>query len=153
MQRLWSTFGKCFIFYYSNLLSQRFQLQMILPAGKDEIILCQLFSKYDVVKSELTLFETSTERFTLESFFEAINRREDTFYVVSFSGDHLLLPATSRNESARPRMSLFLPSINVPVNGEIICDVCFLLDKFNFSDCRGAMSSRPCSNNFWCLML
>jgi hypothetical protein len=66
---------------------------------------------------ELTLYDTATPRFTFESFFEAIHRREDTFYVVSFSGDHLLLPAASRNQSARPRMSLILPSILLPVNG------------------------------------
>ena len=80
-----------------------------------------LSSKYGVTKRTreggLTLYNSDKPRFTLDSFFEAIHRREDTFYVVSFSGDHLLLPAASRNQSARPRMSLILPSVLLPVNG------------------------------------
>ena len=57
-------------------------------------------------------------RNTYDSFFDAIDRREDTFYVVSFSGDHLLLPASfaGRNKSSRPKMSLLLPSITVNMN-------------------------------------
>lgn len=46
----------------------------------------------------------------------AIRRRDDTFYVVSFSGDHLLLPAIAHNNTLRPKMSLVLPSL--PVNGK-----------------------------------
>ncbi|XP_045134373.1 cyclic AMP-dependent transcription factor ATF-6 alpha-like isoform X2 [Portunus trituberculatus] len=46
----------------------------------------------------------------LSSFLEAIQRRDDTYYVVSFSPDHLLVPATARNDSARPRMSLLMPT-------------------------------------------
>ncbi|XP_064117139.1 cyclic AMP-dependent transcription factor ATF-6 alpha-like isoform X2 [Macrobrachium nipponense] len=47
----------------------------------------------------------------LSSFLEAIQRRDDTYYVVSFSPDHLLVPATARNDSARPRMSLLMPTL------------------------------------------
>jgi len=68
----------------------------------------------DMSRTGMTLYDEETPRFTYASFFEAIHRREDTFYVVSFSGDHLLLPASARNESSRPRMSLLLPS--VPLN-------------------------------------
>ena len=67
-------------------------------------------------RTGITLYDQETPRFSYESLFEAIQRREDTFYVVSFSGDHLLLPASARNESSRPRMSLLLPS--VPLNGK-----------------------------------
>ena len=55
----------------------------------------------------------------VHSFLEAIQRRDDTYYVVSFSPDHLLVPATSHNATARPRMSLLLPtpkSLNGSVN-------------------------------------
>ncbi|XP_037080157.1 cyclic AMP-dependent transcription factor ATF-6 beta-like [Pollicipes pollicipes] len=47
-------------------------------------------------------------------FMDAIERRADTFYVVSFDGDHLMLPALSHNQTQRPRMSLLLPSL--PLN-------------------------------------
>merc|ERR1712025_306898 len=67
-------------------------------------------------KNSITLYNEEIPRFTYESFFEAIHRRDDTFYVVSFSGDHLLLPASARNGSSRPRMSLLLPSLTVPLN-------------------------------------
>lgn len=48
---------------------------------------------------------------TFASFFQAIERREDTFYVVSFSGDHLLVPATNHSKTSRPLMSLLLPAV------------------------------------------
>ncbi|XP_068780031.1 cyclic AMP-dependent transcription factor ATF-6 beta isoform X2 [Struthio camelus] len=43
-------------------------------------------------------------------FLDAIDRREDTFYVVSFRRDHLLLPAISHNKTSRPKMSLVMPA-------------------------------------------
>jgi hypothetical protein len=86
-----------------------------------KVFLKLFFSKYGETKRApedgLTIYDSDKPRFTFESFFDAIHRREDTFYVVSFSGDHLLLPAAARNQSARPRMSLILPSILLPVNG------------------------------------
>lgn len=47
------------------------------------------------------------------SLFEALGRREDTFYVVWFSGEHLLLPASQKNDTARPKMSLVLPAVSI----------------------------------------
>ncbi|XP_036410550.1 cyclic AMP-dependent transcription factor ATF-6 alpha-like [Megalops cyprinoides] len=44
-------------------------------------------------------------------FFEEIQRRGDTFYVVSFRRDHLLLPATNHSKGSRPKMSLVLPAV------------------------------------------
>ncbi|KAM5293776.1 cyclic AMP-dependent transcription factor ATF-6 alpha [Glossophaga mutica] len=51
-----------------------------------------------------------------QDFFDAIRRRGDTFYVVSFRRDHLLLPATTHNKTARPKMSIVLPAVNVSEN-------------------------------------
>ncbi|EAL38945.3 AGAP008832-PA, partial [Anopheles gambiae str. PEST] len=47
-------------------------------------------------------------------FFEEIGRRDDTFYLVSFSEEHLLLPALAYNKTSRPRMSLMLPTVTTP---------------------------------------
>ncbi|XP_041646887.1 cyclic AMP-dependent transcription factor ATF-6 alpha [Cheilinus undulatus] len=57
---------------------------------------------------------------TYSDFFDEINRRADTFYVVSFRRDHLLLPATSHNKGSRPKMSVVLPAMNI--NESIIRD-------------------------------
>uniref|UniRef100_A0AAY4CMS2 BZIP domain-containing protein n=1 Tax=Denticeps clupeoides TaxID=299321 RepID=A0AAY4CMS2_9TELE len=50
---------------------------------------------------------------TYSSFFDELNRRGDTFYVVSFRRDHLLLPATSHVKGRRPKMSLVLPALKI----------------------------------------
>ncbi|XP_073333030.1 cyclic AMP-dependent transcription factor ATF-6 alpha [Pagrus major] len=50
---------------------------------------------------------------TYSDFFDEIHRRGDTFYVVSFRRDHLLLPATSHNKGSRPKMSVLLPAMNI----------------------------------------
>ncbi|XP_053287311.1 cyclic AMP-dependent transcription factor ATF-6 alpha [Pleuronectes platessa] len=57
---------------------------------------------------------------TYSDFFDEINRRGDTFYVVSFRRDHLLLPATNHNKGRRPKMSLVLPAMNI--NDSVIGD-------------------------------
>ena len=65
---------------------------------------------------ENTSVMTTLPRIT--SFLEAIQRRDDTYYVVSFSPDHLLVPAIARNDSVRPRMSLLMPTPR-PMNGSL----------------------------------
>ncbi|KAI3368817.1 hypothetical protein L3Q82_025805, partial [Scortum barcoo] len=57
---------------------------------------------------------------TYSDFFDEINRRGDTFYVVSFRRDHLLLPATNHNKGSRPKMSVVLPAMNI--NDSVIRD-------------------------------
>uniref|UniRef100_A0A8K9UP64 Activating transcription factor 6 n=1 Tax=Oncorhynchus mykiss TaxID=8022 RepID=A0A8K9UP64_ONCMY len=57
---------------------------------------------------------------TYNDFFDEIHRRGDTFYVVSFRRDHLLLPATSHNKGSRPKMSVVLPAMNI--NDRVIKD-------------------------------
>ncbi|NWU25796.1 ATF6A factor, partial [Dyaphorophyia castanea] len=64
--------------------------------------------------SELQVYYASPRSY--QDFFEAIHRREDTFYVVSFRRDHLLLPATTHNKTRRPKMSIVLPAVNINEN-------------------------------------
>ncbi|XP_043941113.1 cyclic AMP-dependent transcription factor ATF-6 alpha-like [Protopterus annectens] len=64
-----------------------------------------------VAGSELQVYYAPHRNY--QDFFEAIHRRGDTFYVVSFRRDHLLLPATAHNKTRRPKMSLLLPAMNV----------------------------------------
>ncbi|XP_041133623.1 cyclic AMP-dependent transcription factor ATF-6 alpha-like isoform X1 [Polyodon spathula] len=58
--------------------------------------------------SELQVYYAAHRSY--QDFFDEIRRRGDTFYVVSFRRDHLLLPATSHNKGRRPKMSLVLPA-------------------------------------------
>lgn len=64
----------------------------------------------EATNNDLQVFAPTLEQLYSE-FFEAINRRDDTFYVVSFNPDHLLLPALHHNNTRRPKMSLLLPSM------------------------------------------
>lgn len=59
--------------------------------------------------NELQIYRSPQKSF--DDFLEAIHRREDTFYFVSFSGDHLLLPAIAHNKTVRPKMSLVMPAM------------------------------------------
>lgn len=45
-------------------------------------------------------------------FFDRINLRDDTFYVISLRGDHMLIPAMNHNKTSRPKMSLLMPAPN-----------------------------------------
>lgn len=56
------------------------------------------------------------------TFFEEIHRQDDTFYVVSFRADHLLLPALAHNKTFRPKMSLILPAWNLNNNNNASSD-------------------------------
>ncbi|XP_072889940.1 cyclic AMP-dependent transcription factor ATF-6 beta isoform X2 [Hemitrygon akajei] len=65
-----------------------------------------------LTSSQLQVYQSPEQSYY--DFMDAIDRREDTFYVVSFRRDHLLLPAISHNKTNRPKMSLVMPAM--PVN-------------------------------------
>ncbi|XP_067661796.1 cyclic AMP-dependent transcription factor ATF-6 beta-like [Haliotis asinina] len=48
-----------------------------------------------------------------KEFLDAIHRRNDTFYVLSFNTDYLLVPASEHNKTMRPRMSLVMPVVTL----------------------------------------
>lgn len=75
------------------------------------------------MNNQLQIFSPTEEQLFAE-FFEAINRKDDTFYLVSLSADHLLLPALHHNKTSRPKMSLLLPSMLS--NGKIWNFICIL---------------------------
>ncbi|XP_059495360.1 cyclic AMP-dependent transcription factor ATF-6 beta isoform X2 [Stegostoma tigrinum] len=64
-----------------------------------------------LTSSQLQVYQSPEQSYY--DFMDAIDRREDTFYVVSFRRDHLLLPAISHNKTNRPRMSLVMPAMAV----------------------------------------
>ncbi|XP_056639585.1 cyclic AMP-dependent transcription factor ATF-6 alpha [Diorhabda sublineata] len=65
---------------------------------------------YETSKNEIQVFSVTPDQMYSE-FFEAINRQEDTFYVVSFTDQHMMLPALYHNKTRRPKMSLIMPSM------------------------------------------
>ncbi|XP_064543185.1 uncharacterized protein Atf6 [Drosophila montana] len=52
--------------------------------------------------------------------FKGIKRQDDTFYVLSFNTDHILLSPSTFNKSSRPKMSLLLPTAEPSQNGDIM---------------------------------
>uniref|UniRef100_A0A803KG13 Activating transcription factor 6 n=1 Tax=Xenopus tropicalis TaxID=8364 RepID=A0A803KG13_XENTR len=80
-------------------------------SGNSELVTMQYTDTSIRNSNELQVYYYSPRSY--QDFLEAIRRREDTFYVVSFRRDHLLLPATHRNKTTRPKMSIILPSTNV----------------------------------------
>lgn len=53
----------------------------------------------------------------------SLPRRDDTFYVFSFSSDHLLVPALAHDITLRPKMSFLIPTVpfneSVAANGSV----------------------------------
>ncbi|XP_054443818.1 cyclic AMP-dependent transcription factor ATF-6 alpha isoform X2 [Pteronotus mesoamericanus] len=92
-------------------------LQGALQQGSPSQLLAVQYTETTSIRnagSELQVYYASPG--SHQDFFDAIRRRGDTFYVVSFRRDHLLLPATTHNKTTRPKMSIVLPAINVSEN-------------------------------------
>lgn len=70
--------------------------------------------KSQSASNEVEVYGVRPPLYDYTAFLDSFQRRDDTFYVVSFSGDHILLPAQAHNTSSRPKMSLVLPA--VPIN-------------------------------------
>ncbi|XP_059614363.1 cyclic AMP-dependent transcription factor ATF-6 alpha [Phlebotomus argentipes] len=63
--------------------------------------------------NQVQVFKPKEQSVKYAELFEEIRRRDDTFYVVSFHADHLMLPALAHNKTRRPRMSLLLPAVGI----------------------------------------
>ncbi|XP_076436924.1 uncharacterized protein LOC143276303 [Babylonia areolata] len=64
-------------------------------------------------KFQMQVFRHNDPR---QRLLNAIPRRNDTFYVLSFNTDYFLVPATAHNKTARPRMSLVMPVVSETLN-------------------------------------
>lgn len=80
-------------------------------------------------ENPIQVFNADYDTIKYSEFFEEIRRRSDTFYVVSFSGDHLLLPALAHNKTFRPKMSLMLPALGL--NGKNFLLLTYIIRKSN----------------------
>ncbi|XP_053464136.1 cyclic AMP-dependent transcription factor ATF-6 alpha isoform X1 [Nycticebus coucang] len=92
-------------------------LQGALEQGSNSQLMAVQYTETSSIRNsgnELQVYYASPRSY--QDFFEAIRRRGDTFYVVSFRRDHLLLPATTHNKTTRPKMSIVLPAININEN-------------------------------------
>ncbi|NXR76160.1 ATF6A factor, partial [Pycnonotus jocosus] len=102
----------------SNSQQQRARVPQSSLSGKaDSQLVAMPYTDTSLSRSsgnELQVYYASPRSY--QDFFEAIHRREDTFYVVSFRRDHLLLPATTHNKTRRPKMSIVLPAVNINEN-------------------------------------
>ncbi|KAH8318593.1 hypothetical protein KR059_003713, partial [Drosophila kikkawai] len=81
-----------------------------------------------------------------------INRKDDTFYAISFNMDHILLPPSKLNNSVRPKMSLLFPKGNQDHNGEFMfvqvdCEV-FNMKELDLKSFMIPVGLRP-NNTKW----
>ncbi|XP_075793220.1 cyclic AMP-dependent transcription factor ATF-6 alpha isoform X2 [Pelodiscus sinensis] len=99
-----------------NNQSQKAQVQSSTGENADSQLMAMPHTDPSIRHSgnELQVYYASPRSY--QDFFEAIHRRGDTFYVVSFRRDHLLLPATTHNKTRRPKMSIVLPAVNMSEN-------------------------------------
>lgn len=71
--------------------------------------------KEDIKRQENSINSSSEST----SLFKALKRRDDTFYILSFNAQHLFLSPSTYNKSARPKISLLLPTAEPRLNGDI----------------------------------
>ncbi|EDO36933.1 predicted protein [Nematostella vectensis] len=85
-----------------------------------------MFSRRHNPASDNNAVQLFQGRDLLKVFSDAINRQDDTFYIVSFRRDHLLFPASRTNSTNRPKMSLMMlappndPSMNSSAEKDFI---------------------------------
>lgn len=63
-----------------------------------------------VDRNQIEIFKPKKSGGKYSKLLKEIGRRDDTFYVLSFNTDHILLSAAAHNKSFRPKMSFMLPT-------------------------------------------
>ncbi|CAG9765299.1 unnamed protein product [Ceutorhynchus assimilis] len=90
----------------NKMKRKKLRLDMSLAQIKKQ----ERFGPDNEARNEIQVFSPK-EDVLYSDFFDAINRQGDTFYVVSFSDQHMLLPALHHNKTRRPKMSLLMPFV------------------------------------------
>lgn len=114
---------KHFQFDSDSYMDYDLTLQAPIGTKQKRKIIFEKYAKFNTDdgadRNSLDIFKPSISEEYLR-LFKGIKRQDDTFYVLSFNMDHILLPASAYNKSSPPKMSLMLPAGDPLHNGDVV---------------------------------